>query len=285
MAKPQTLASYLVRVDRVMDYIYTHLDDDISSDDLADIACLSPYHWHRIWTAMRGETLWDTVKRLKLQRAAARLADSERPIPDIAKHAGYGSMDAFGRAFKEHFGQTPVDYRNGGSHAAFKAATLAEDRGGFPVTVEELPARRCAGIAHRGSYMQIDQAMGKLFVALTTQNLLAAAPAMLAVFFDDPDLVHVDSLRSAALTLVDAAISLNSPLEEIVLAGGLYARLRYKGPYADMKGAYRWLLGTWLPQSGFVPNDAPMFECYLNDPREVPATELLTDIHLPLVAP
>ena len=77
----------------------------------------------------------------------------------------------------------------------------------------------------------------------------------------------------------------SAPLEETILRGGLYARLRYKGPYADMKGAYRWLLGVWLPQSGHEPDDAPVFEAYLNSPQHAPPTELLTDIHMPLRTP
>ncbi len=52
-----------------------------------------------------------------------------------------------------------------------------------------------------------------------------------------------------------------------------------------MGDAYRWLLGVWLPESGREADDAPMFEVYLNDPRQTPPTELLTDIHLPLTAP
>ena len=138
------------------------------------------------------------------------------------------------------------------SHAAFKAATEAEDHEGFPVAIETLTATRCASVAHKGAYLQIDQAMGRLFTALAAQKLLAPDQAMRAVFFDDPDLVSVEAMRSRACSPVAEGPPLAPPLEETVLRGGLYARLRYRGPYADMKGAYRWLLGEWLPQSGPV---------------------------------
>jgi AraC family transcriptional regulator len=75
-----------------------------------------------------------------------------------------------------------------------------------------------------------------------------------------------------------------SPLQETIQRGGLYAGLRYRGPYADMKNAYRWFLGIWLPNSGHEADDAPVFESYLNNPQEVPPADLLTDIHLPLRA-
>lgn len=276
--------AYQTRLNRVVDHIYDHLDDDIRFDDLAEIACLSPWHWHRVYTAMRGETITETIRRLRLSRAAEWLANSDLALDAIARRAGYSSADAFGRAFKDAYGKSPADYRETGSHAAFKAALLAEDGAGFPVSMETLAPIRCASIAHAGSYMQIDRAMGRLFSALAARDAMAPDQRMMAVFYDDPDLVPVENLRSRACSPVADGVALAPPIEEAMLRGGLYARLRYQGPYADMKGAYRWLLGVWLPQSGHEPDDAPMFEAYLNSPQQVAPDALVTDIHLPLRA-
>lgn len=284
MSTRKAQSGYEIRLNRVVDYIYEHLEEDIRFDDLAGIACLSPYHWHRIYAAMRGETITATIRRLRLARSADRLANSEMVLDAIARRAGYGSTDAFGRAFKEAYSKSPTDYRAAGSHAAFKAAVQADDKAGFAVSIETLAPLRCASIAHTGAYMQIDHAMGRLFLALAAQEITAPDQRMLAVFHDDPDLVPVEALRSRACSPVADDVALAPPLEEAVVRGGLYARLRYRGPYADMKGAYRWLLGVWLPHSGHEPDDAPVFEAYLNSPHRVAPTELLTDIHLPLRA-
>jgi AraC family transcriptional regulator len=285
MAKQQTQESYQARLDRVVDHIYAHLDEDIRLEGLAEIACLSPYHWHRIYVAMRGETISATIRRLRLLRAADRLANSDLAIGMIGERAGYSGADSFARAFRDAYGKTPADYRATGSHAAFKAATEAEDHAGFPVAIETLPATRCASVAHTGAYMQIDQAMGRLFTALAAQKIMAPDQAMRAVFFDDPDLTPVEALRSRACSPVAEERPLAPPLEETILRAGLYARLHYRGPYADMKGAYRWLLGVWLPQSGYEPDDDPIFEAYLNNPQDVAPVDLMTDIHLPLRTP
>jgi AraC family transcriptional regulator len=282
MSKPQTRASYETRLNRVVDHIYAHLDEDIRFNDLAEVACLSPYHWHRIYAAVRGETIAATVRRLRLLRAADRLANSSEPIKIIAEQAGYGALDAFARAFKERYGKTPADYRSNGSHAKFKAATRKQDITGFPIEIVSLPLTRCAAVTHIGPYLQIDSAMARLFSELAVNRLLTLDQQMRAVFFDDPDLVPVDALRSKACTPVSEDVNLPSSLETMVLHAGVYARLRYKGPYADMKSAYRWLLGVWLPSSGYEADDAPIFETYLNNPIKVSPRELLTDIHLPL---
>lgn len=278
--------NYNDRLNRVLDYVYAHLEDDLSFDRLAEVACLSPYHWSRIYSAMRGETIAATFRRLRLQRAADRLSNSDLDIGAVATRAGYSSADTFGRAFKDSFGVSPAAYRGKGSHAAFKAAHAASDASAFPVTVETLPERRCAGVEHTGSYMEIDHAMGRLFSELVARHALPVQPAMIGVFFDDPDLGPEEELRSRACLPVANSVTIDAPLVETVLRGGLYAKLSYTGPYADMRGAYRWFLGVWLPASGYEPDDAPIFEAYLNDPREVPQNELRTDVHLPLkVAP
>jgi AraC family transcriptional regulator len=166
----------------VIDHLYDHLEDDIRFDDFAEIACLSPHHWHRIYAAMRGETITATIRRLRLSRAAERLANSNIALETIAERAGYSSADAFGRAFKQAYGKSPADYRMTGSHAAFKAALLAENGSGFPISIETLAPIRCASSVHRGTHMQIDQAMGKLFTALSAQGLATSDLRMLAVF-------------------------------------------------------------------------------------------------------
>lgn len=282
MRKARTETSYNVRMKRVIDHVYAHLEEDISFDELAEIACLSPYHWSRIYSAMRGETIAATIRRLRLQRAADRLANTNTDMKTVAERAGYGSTDTFGRAFRDSFGTTPAAYRDDGPHAAFRAANAAGDMNGFPVSVVTLPERRCASIDHRGSYMEIDRAMARLFGELAARGALPDQPEMIGAFFDDPALGLEEDLRSRACMPIAGPLVLDAPLTETVLRAGPYARLSYTGPYAAMPGAYRWFLGVWLPASGHDPDDAPVFEAYLNDPRLVPQSELRTDIHLPL---
>ena len=99
MAKQQRKATYQARLDRVVDHIYGHLDEDIRPEGLAEIACLSPYHWHRIYVAMRGETVSATIRRLRLSRAADRLANSDLSTRTIAERAGYSGATPSGAPF------------------------------------------------------------------------------------------------------------------------------------------------------------------------------------------
>jgi len=105
---------------------------------------------------------------------------------------------------------------------------------------------------------------------------------MIGVFFANPDRGRGGKPPPLAGGRGGGDIPAEPPLTRYTLAGGDYAVLRHKGPYADMGVAYRWLYGTWLPASGRSIRDAVMFEAYLNNPREVAPNELLTEICLPL---
>ncbi len=284
MTKLTTAQIYQDRLNKVVSYVHSHLDDDIRIDDLAKVAHMSAYHWHRIYKAMQGETVAATIKRLRLERAADQLANSDMPIKEIANIAHFSTSEAFGRAFKQVYQQAPAAYRNAGSHNAFKRANLLQDGSHFDVVIEPLSVTYCASVEHRGSYMQINHAMGTLLGTLAQHQLLNKDTQMMAVFYDDPDTVEADALRSAACSPIAATVALPAPLTSLSLYQGSYAKLVYQGPYADMKDAYQWLYGTWLPRSGYDAADAPNVELYLNNPAEVAPTELLTQLCLPLQA-
>src|ERR1700761_1842663 len=118
---------YEARLARVVAYIHDHLDDELDLNRLAEIACLSPYHWHRIYHGFCGETAAATVRRLRLHRAANELVRGEMPIDGIAQRAGYGSVQAFSRAFQASYRVPPAQFRNEGGAALFGAASSSDD--------------------------------------------------------------------------------------------------------------------------------------------------------------
>jgi len=283
MEKPIT-ESYASRLTRVSSYIHDHLDEDLNLDILAEIACLSPYHWHRIYHAHFGETVAATVKRLRLQRAAAELAHSDMVILSIAERAHYDSQASFTRAFTAAFGMPPAKYRKDGGHSTFKTQSLQGVQTMHEIAITKIPAMTLIAVEHRGSYMSIGKSFDRLFMTLGSRNMIRPSMRMIGVYLDDPTKVPEAELRSQAGVVSDGhgALPVEEPLFTTTIRGGDYAVLMYKGPYGDMRLAYDWLFGQWLPTSGREADDAPIFEAYLNSPRDTPPTELRTDIHLPL---
>jgi AraC family transcriptional regulator len=103
---------YQARIHRVMDYIETHLGETLTLGQLAGVACFSAFHFHRIFTAMSGETLYRFILRLRLERAANQLLwDREKSVTAIALDCGFGSSAAFAHAFRAAFGASASEWR------------------------------------------------------------------------------------------------------------------------------------------------------------------------------
>jgi AraC family transcriptional regulator len=242
---------------------------------------------------MQGETAAETVRRLRLHRAAVELITGELPVPRIARRAGYGSQEAFTRAFKTAYGVPPARYRasfvpspvlNGSSKRT--GPTGAEDAMDTTMTyhaaIRETPALRVAALAHRGDYMNIGSTFERLMAIAGGQGLLGPGMRSFGIYYDDPASTPRDALRAdACVTLPDGKLP-GGELQLREIRGGRYAVTLHVGPYAELHFPYTWLYGTWLPKSGEEAADAPSIEEYLNDARAVPPSELRTEIWLPL---
>lgn len=274
--------NYEESLSRVRDYVYNHLDEDLDLSQLADIACLSPYHWHRVYHAFCGETLAATVKRLRLQRAAADLAQTSLAVKQIARRAGYHDLQSFTRIFKSAYGMPPAQYRSQGTHTQFLPIRKEMGSITYEITIMTIPTIHTISIDHLGSYLKIGKAFDLLYGWLAAHGLLRTEMRSIGLFYDDPTALAEEQLRSRACIVIDEPIALDTPFIYTDIAGGQYAVLRHTGPYANMKAAYQWLYGEWLVQSGQVVGHAPVFEEYLNSPRTTLPTALLTQIYLPL---
>ena len=274
MATPPTLQDYAARIERVHDYLTAHLDRDVDLGHLAEVACFSPFHFHRIYHALQGETVAESVRRMRLHRAALDLIDGAIPIARIAARAGYGSQAAFTRAFRSAYGAPPATYQ--ARHAAPFHGVVSR--------------RRCDPIAvvamrHAGDYADIGSTFERLNTTATGRGWVTPATRFFGIYYADPAATPAADLRSDACLTAPPAFAGDGELRPLTIAGGRCAVLLHVGPYAELERAYTWLYREWLPASGDEPADGPCVEEYLNNPRLVPPSELRTEIWLPLRTP
>lgn len=111
--RSSTRKEYIARINRVIDYVGSHLYERLTLEVLAEVAAFSPFHFHRIFKAMVGESINDFINRLRLERAATRLKNNpDSTITEISLDCGFASSSHFARAFKRHFGSSATQYRN-----------------------------------------------------------------------------------------------------------------------------------------------------------------------------
>lgn len=126
---------YERRLQRVVDHIHDHPSGDLSLDALAEVAALSRFHFHRVYTAIVGETAANTVRRMRLHRAAVALVQGTEAVAIIARRVGYPNQISFSRAFAGHYGLSPAAFRNRGELRPFPLQLARKGTLMFPVSI------------------------------------------------------------------------------------------------------------------------------------------------------
>lgn len=276
MKKVTTRAEYARRIEKTIQLIWAEPERDSNLYELADAACFSPFHFHRLYREMCGETVAKTIKRMRLHRASAQLAYDGASLKHAATSAGYGSTEAFSRAFRQLYGTTPTQWHYQFTHYEAKAM--------YNVEICEFKERTLLAMNHRGPYMSIGSVFETLNIWAAGEGLVGPDHLGIGVFYDDPASVALENLNSHAGIVVTAKTEepARNDISKITLAGGRHASVKHVGPYSELKKPYQWLYADWLPQSGEEPADRPCFEIYTNSPHDTPQAELETLICVPL---
>lgn len=274
------------RLQRVADYLAAHLDEPLSLDRLAAVAAMSPFHFHRLWTAVVGETVAASVRRLRLQRAAHQLLSSPLPITTIALSAGFSTAQAFARSFRAVAGSTPSQYRATPSEwPAWEMPAPAIGPPGIEVRLVRMEPISIVAMRRSGTFTDSDLAEDFQIPwqwALDTGRL-EQLRGIYGVPWNEPEVAELP-LFFAGLDLGTCPVP-PAPMEAMVLRGGIYAVARRVGSYEGIAWVSTALYRSWLPASGWEPADAPLFHHYLDDPEATPEAQCRTDVYLPLSPP
>ncbi|MBN2363449.1 AraC family transcriptional regulator [candidate division WOR-3 bacterium] len=106
---------YISRINRAMDFIQSNLQNSLTLKEIAGVSNFSPYHFHRIFSSIVGETLNNFINRLRIEKAASLLlSKKDKSVTEIAYDCGFSSSSSFARAFKEMYKMSASDWRGGG---------------------------------------------------------------------------------------------------------------------------------------------------------------------------
>ncbi|MGL6290698.1 MAG: AraC family transcriptional regulator [Silanimonas sp.] len=281
----KTTKHYDARVQAVVAAVADALENGRELPDLAELATrahFSPFHFHRLWRALTGETVGGTVLRLRLLRAIDLLADDSRSITDIALAVGFGSSQALARVVRERLATTPSALRDATARDAARAALAANPpMTHAPCRVEVVSLSPFRALLQRavGGDEAVAAAFGALFEKAALEGLLEHVAGLWGIDWDDRRDVDESECRAdCLLAITDAAVATSTTH----CGGGRYARMQVTGSYAGLEPAIDTLLADWLPSSGERLRDAPILLNYLDDPETTPEAALRTDILLPL---
>jgi len=261
----------IARINRVIDHIDAHLAEDLDLPTLAAVAHLSPWHFHRVFQALTGETLAERVRRRRLETAAARLlASPPESAFAIALDVGFGSAEVFTRAFRAYFGVTPTAWRRGASRAwaagqmsALRKIHQADRKTNQAVGMEFLhdvevwPQRRRAGDASSA----MTTGNGEDAMTMNTESTKAAKNT------DKPAAKTPPELKVEVRTLPETRV----------------AYMRHVGPYGSSSITQMWMrFAAWCKEKGLLDPRPNMYGISQDSPEITPPEKCRYDACVPV---
>ena len=280
----------ITELNELIDYVETHMSDELDVAGLAQQLGSTEYHLRRMFSSLTGMPISEYVRRRRMTVAAADLITGD-PVLDIAVRYGYGSAEAFGRAFRAVHGVSPAEVRQYGgplrSQPKLRLRLTIEGSNTMDTRITERPALRLIGHATRvpliyhGVNPHIQAHISSLPVEEhgRLKQLSNTEPAgLLQVSADaDPDYREGSELTYLHGVAVTADTVVPDDLDVIELDAGTWVTFRASGPYpAALQEAYAASATDWFPSNTWRLREGPSIVAVLerSDDFSTASTEL-----------
>ena len=286
--------NYSSRFIDVIEYIDANLDDKLDVDVLCRQASLSKYHFHRQCSAYFGVSIMQVVKLLRLKRAAYQLAyrADEMKIIDIALTAGYDSHEAFSRAFKRVFEQSPTAFKHAPNwtywHTNYDLIRQLRTNNVNPskhyeVTIQAFPETQLAVLEHKGSPALLGKSIQQFITWRKANRLPPNKHRTFNLLYNDPNITPPDEYRFGLGCEIQSGVEDNEyQIRNDNIPEGLCAVIRHQGSDDALGPAIHYLFVQWLDSSEYSLREFPIFLERVSFFPEVAEHEAITDIFLPI---
>jgi AraC family transcriptional regulator len=290
-------SAYIARINSAIDYIDENLANTISLKELANAANFSKFHFNRIFSSIMGETPFQFILRLRLEKAASLiLSNQQEPISNIAMQCGFANLSVFSRNFKKRFHLSATAYRKTytqNSNISQVVSNLQQKEGrdalyicprlqtikwmtnmdfNKGVEVKNLPKMTLAYVRNIGPWegdKQMYERLRKQLFAWAEEKgvLFREGFKYLILYHDDPNVTTGKNLRMSLCITIPPDIKVEGDIGKMEIDAAKYAIARFELTEKDFQKAWEWLYGQWLPNSGYQPDDKPYFETYPAPPQ------------------
>jgi len=308
---------YLSRLNRTIDYIRSHSHEDLNLARLAEVACFSKYHFHRIFRAILGETVNEFVQRIRLEKAMGQLILHKfKSITEIALDSGFSSSQNFARSFKAHYGITPSRVRAEYSwdswlkkmkkikgqyikelqpdemalanynffHRKLSLERILTKPSKMQVTVKKLPSYRVAYVRSWGPYSVEagSSAFTRLLQWATPRGFVNHESFLMGVVWSNPDFTPPEKLIYDACVTVPESTEADRWVSIQLLQGGDFAVHHCEIEIHRQEEEWMRFLLSWLAKSEYQPDDRPAYTIYYNMTESSAIKRVIADLCLPV---
>jgi AraC family transcriptional regulator len=297
--KTQANGEYTQRINRVIDYLRRNLHRRVKLEELAQVACFSEFHFHRIFGAVSGETLKSFTNRVRLEKAARLLRYSSRKLTDIALECGFPSSATFSRAFRSGYDTSPSQFRKSGAIKKRKickelfpeeeygvAMSAGEKRAAFPVRLIDIPERNVAYMRITNAF-ELDRALAafKTVIEWAKAQGIFAQGILFGMTVDDPHVTPKHLYRYEVCLASSSPFECMEGMSQLKMPAMRYAAIRVSGDIHKIATAWDYLYRDWLISSPYEPEHAPALEVFLDKERATDWSHFELELCLPVRKP
>ena len=294
--------TYKQRLNKVFSFIAENLDSDLSLNNVSAIAHFSPFHFHRIFKSITGETLNDYVVRKRIEKSAQSLLHTSASINDIALRHGFSDNTSFSRSFKNFYGISPAAFRKENTQRHSKIRQAYSKNGQvYPDTsqylraidnlkkwitmsakieVTEIPTMELAYVTCIGP-ANIPAAYQKLIRWATPKGLMSESTKMMTIYHDSFKFTEPDKVRMSACMIVKEKIMPEGEIGSKALEQGRVIKGSFEISPSDFEKSWTGMF-MWMNDNGYTKSDREPFEIYHNNWSEHPEKKAIVDFYVPV---
>jgi len=297
-----TQIDYKNRINTVFQFIDDNLDSQLSLHNLAEIAHFSPYHFHRIFKLITGETLNTYITRRKIEKSALDVLHKNIPITEIAHTYGFSEHAAFTRTFKRFYGVSPTAFRKQNPYKFSKIRQLLRKKGQvYPdrelyicvltnlknwismnanIEIKQLPEMNVAYVSSIGD-QTLEKAYQTLMQWAAPQGLMCGQTKMITIYHDSFKVTEAHKVRLSACILLDKPVKTAGEIGLTNIEAGKYVVGSFEIGLDEFEKSWTGLF-VWMNEKGYKKADKNPFEVYHNNFNEHPEKKARVDFCIPM---
>jgi AraC family transcriptional regulator len=296
-------ADYRNRINRVFQFIDEHLESDLSLNTVSQIAFFSPFHFHRVFKFVTGETLNEYVTRRRIEKSALDLLHKNIKATELAHKYGFSDISSFSRAFKKYYGVSPTEFKKDNPNRHSKIRQLKSKNGqDYPdyekyiciinnlkkwtemnakIEIKETPQLNLAAVTHVG-VNGIENAFETLTKWAIPKGLLENPEAKMGrVFYDSFKVTAPDKVRMSIVLTTNEPFEAEGEINKLTIDKTKCIVGRFEITPNEFEKSWTSLF-IWMNENGYKKSVENPFEIYHNDYREHPENKFIVDLYIPV---
>jgi AraC family transcriptional regulator len=298
-----------IYIRKVLDYIQTNLFEDLSLQQISEIAHYSPFHFQRIFAEQVGETPKQYIIRLRLERIAHYLkVFPNLTISELAVNSGFASLSTFSRAFKNYFGVSAEVYRHLPKDEYRKICKTNRKKGKVvevktsdfynrDFSIDEImdwksrldiSTRKIQGfkVIYQSTCLDKSDAISLTYRKLCSwagpRGLITPQTRFLGMLLDIPFITSLEKCRYWAGITIPENVILPKEANVVEIPSGLYANYSLTGNLSAIVKSLVFFNHRWLSENGYAIKDLLGYEIFAENPANKPSDTIEREILIPV---